>query len=219
LAAAPLAAIETTAEVQLLSAEDDSADKDQAAVDAAITEKNDKTEPRGGAATATVAARQDRYEASIDKREGLTEAERVRFVQRVARAFHSMSDEGGEVRLRLSPPELGSLRLEVSLRDGVLSARLEAETSSARNLLLDNLPALRERLAEQNIKVERFDVDVREEQRQSSREQWTGQPDVPRQGQRERPRGQEIKRAGAIAASESRGAIRGDSARELNIVI
>jgi flagellar hook-length control protein FliK len=214
-----LPAIETGAHAELLSADDNSADKGQVGVDAAITENNDKTEPRGGPATASIAARQDRYEASIDRSEGLTEAERVRFVQRVARAFHSMSDEGGEVRLRLSPPELGSLRLEVSLRDGVLSARLEAETSSARNLLLDNLPALRERLAEQNIKVERFEVDVRDEQRQSSHEQLTGQPDVPRQGQRERPRGQEIKRVGAIAPSESRGAIRGDNTRELNIVI
>jgi flagellar hook-length control protein FliK len=28
-------------------------------------------------------------------------------------------------------------------------------------VLLDNLPALRERLAEQNVRIERFDVDVR----------------------------------------------------------
>jgi hypothetical protein len=40
------------------------------------------------------------------------------------------------------------LRVELSVRDGVLNARLETETSSARNLLLDNLPALRDRLAE-----------------------------------------------------------------------
>jgi flagellar hook-length control protein FliK len=31
-------------------------------------------------------------------------------------------------------------------------------------VLLDHLPALRDRLAEQNIRVERFDVDVRQEQ-------------------------------------------------------
>ena len=109
--------------------------------------------------------------------------------------------------------------VEVSVRDGVMSARLEAETASARNVLLDNLPALRERLAEQNIKVERFDVDVRDEQRQAPGEQFAGQPDVPRQGQRDRPRGQEIKRLGAVALGAPRGAFRGDNAGELNIVI
>lgn len=86
--------------------------------------------------------------------------DRVRFIQRVVRAFESAAGDGGSVRLRLSPPELGSLRLELTLRNGVMNAHVEAETSAARTLLLDNLPALRERLAEQNIKVEQFDVDL-----------------------------------------------------------
>ncbi len=41
-----------------------------------------------------------------------------------------------------------------------MTARVEADTPSARNLLLDNLPALRERLAAHDIKVQRFDVDL-----------------------------------------------------------
>jgi flagellar hook-length control protein FliK len=88
------------------------------------------------------------------------EVDRVRFVQRVARAFRAVGDDGGQIRLRLSPPELGSLRLEVSIRAGVLSAHVEAETQQARALLLESLPALRERLGEQNIKLERFEVDL-----------------------------------------------------------
>ena len=59
-----------------------------------------------------------------------------------------------------SRPTLGTLRLEISVQDGLMTARMEAETQAARNLLLDNLPALRQRLAEQNIKVEQFNVDV-----------------------------------------------------------
>jgi flagellar hook-length control protein FliK len=91
---------------------------------------------------------------------GMSEVERARFVQRVARAFHAADEQGGQVRLRLSPPELGALRLEVTVRDGVMTARLETETQSAKNLLLDHMPMLRERLAEQNIRVERFEVDL-----------------------------------------------------------
>jgi flagellar hook-length control protein FliK len=111
--------------------------------------------------------------ASGESAAGSDQADRVRFVQRVARAFESATDRGGTVRLRLSPPELGSLRLELTVHDGKMSARIEAETQSARNLLLENLPALRQRLAEHQIQVERFDVD------------WGGRPSgsLPQQSQ------------------------------------
>ncbi len=92
------------------------------------------------------------------------EVDAARFVQRVARAFQAAQDRGGEIRLRLHPPELGSLRLEVKVEGGVMSARIEAETASARSVLLDNLPALRQRLADQGIRVEQFDVDISDRQ-------------------------------------------------------
>ncbi|MDX1962532.1 MAG: flagellar hook-length control protein FliK [Pirellulales bacterium] len=95
----------------------------------------------------------------------LTEIERVRLIQRVARAFHSLEDQVGELRLRLSPPELGSLKLEVTYREGNLTARLEAETTAARNILMESLPQLKERLAEQNVRIEAFEVDVSDQQR------------------------------------------------------
>jgi flagellar hook-length control protein FliK len=86
----------------------------------------------------------------------------VRFVQRVERAFAAMTDQGGTVRLKLNPPELGSLHVEISVNKGVMKARVEAETKEAKNLLLENLPALRDRLAQQNIKIQKFDVDLRD---------------------------------------------------------
>jgi flagellar hook-length control protein FliK len=79
----------------------------------------------------------------------------------VAKAFQMAQERDGKLHLRLSPPELGSLRLELSVKEGVMTATLEAETTAARKVLLDHLPALRDRLAEQNIRIERFDVDVR----------------------------------------------------------
>jgi flagellar hook-length control protein FliK len=87
----------------------------------------------------------------------------ARFVQRVARAFKAADEQGGEIRLRLNPPELGALKVEVAVRDGVMNARIEAETPQARSLLLEHLPALRERLADQQIKIDRFDVDLRQD--------------------------------------------------------
>ena len=90
----------------------------------------------------------------------MSQADRVRFVQRVEQAFQDLSDQGGSVRLRLSPPELGSLHIEINVAKGEMTARVQAETPAARNILLDNLPALRERLAQHDIKVQRFDVDL-----------------------------------------------------------
>jgi flagellar hook-length control protein FliK len=90
--------------------------------------------------------------------DGADAADRVQFIERVAGAFRAASQGDGTVRMRLHPPELGSLRLEVSVRDGALSARLETDTPEARSVLLDHLPALRDRLAQQDIKIERFEV-------------------------------------------------------------
>ena len=87
-------------------------------------------------------------------------SDQARFVGRVARAFEAMGDRNGPIRLKLSPAELGSLRIEISVRGGTMTAHIEAETSTARNLLLDNLPALRDRLTQQGIKIDRFDVDL-----------------------------------------------------------
>ncbi|MCC7474663.1 MAG: flagellar hook-length control protein FliK [Pirellulales bacterium] len=87
----------------------------------------------------------------------------ARFVGRVAKALQTATERGGKLQLRLNPPELGALRIELTLKDGAMSAALEADNSTARQLLLEHLPALRDRLAEQNIRLERFDVDVRQE--------------------------------------------------------
>jgi flagellar hook-length control protein FliK len=109
-----------------------------------------------------------------------------RFIGRVAKAFQTAQDRGGTLQLRLSPPELGALRIELNVKDGVMSASLQTENSNARRLLLDHLPALRDRLAEQNIRVDRFDVDVRREgtggqtdTRGSQQQQFQHQPDQP----------------------------------------
>jgi len=105
----------------------------------------------------------------------------VRLLNRVARAFALAQDGSGEVRLRLSPPELGALRLEAKVLDGVLVARLETETSAARTALIQNLPALRDRLAEQGIRIERFDVDLMQHHHGGAFERPANQqpPDLP----------------------------------------
>lgn len=113
----------------------------------------------------------------------LSQADRVRLIQRVARAVQTAQERGGELKLRLSPPELGSLRLELQMKDGTLSARIETQTPEAKQVLVDNLPALRERLSEQNIRVERFDVDLSNSgSRGGSPQSFDGRSDSPFRG-------------------------------------
>jgi len=88
------------------------------------------------------------------------EIDSARFLTRVARAFTAAQQRGGEVQMRLSPPELGSLRVEIKVVEGVMTARVETENASAQTALLEHLPQLRERLAEQGVRIERFDVDL-----------------------------------------------------------
>lgn len=115
----------------------------------------------------------------------------ARFIHRVARAIHTAQERGGPLHLRLNPPELGAMRLELSVKQGALTANIEADNLVARQILLDNLPALRERLAEQNLRIERFDVDVRREggdQPNSGPQQQGQRHDAPDSGPTRRAR-------------------------------
>jgi flagellar hook-length control protein FliK len=110
----------------------------------------------GGSASAT----RNAGSATADSADNSSGVDRVRFVQRVARAFQTVGDQGGTLRLRLSPPDLGTVKLDVSVKNGSMSAQLETDTTEARDALVSNLPALRERLNELNIQVDRFEVNV-----------------------------------------------------------
>ena len=106
--------------------------------------------------------------------------DRARVVQRVAGAIQRAQLRDGNIRVRLSPPELGSLRIELSVREGVMTASIEAETPTARTVIMENLPVLRERLAEQDIRIERFEVEVGADADGRSQHQSTEDRERPR---------------------------------------
>lgn len=135
-------------------------------VDAGVGREASTSESFSSTSTTTTTSGEQRVAstpASLPNGEEASEPtiDRGRFLQRVSGAIRTAQERDGQIQLRLSPPELGTLKVEISVKQGVLSATLETDNSAARNLLLDNLPALRERLAEQDIRVEKFDVDVR----------------------------------------------------------
>jgi flagellar hook-length control protein FliK len=169
---------------------------DQSTPSASVKDSKDEqsVKPVGAVNESTAAsfARLTRAGASIGRESGVKPADDLppidpaRFIGRVAKAFQTAQDRGGTLQIRLSPPELGALRLELTVKDGAMSASLQTENSTTRRLLLDHLPALRDRLAEQNIRVDRFDVDVRRDgngsqsdARGSQHQQFQQQPDQP----------------------------------------
>jgi len=149
----------------------------------------------------------------------LAPSDRVRFVERVARAFQAAGDRGGVIRLRLSPPELGAMRLELVVRDGQMHARMETETQAARQAILDNLPMLRDRLAQQDIRIAQFDVDVSDQSGGGLHDRTADQPPPDRQGSHRHGAGPGRAAKVEAAASDAVSAYRlGDGGR-LNIVI
>ena len=97
---------------------------------------------------------------SPDQPREITQQERVRLVQRVARSFSRLGPDGGQVTLKLNPPQLGVLNVSIKIEGQTMTARLQTETTAARDVIIDNLPVLRDRLSEHGIEVEKFQVEV-----------------------------------------------------------
>ncbi len=90
----------------------------------------------------------------------LTQQEKIRLIQRVTRSFTRLGVDGGQINLRLHPPQLGSLNVQVRLEGRSMTAKLTTETSAARDAIIESLPVLKNRLAEQGFEISQFLVDV-----------------------------------------------------------
>ncbi|GEM_PF-5322041 len=134
-----------------------------------LTPANPNSSPDPGVTTGS-----DKKPSSM---EGPRVADRAILVQRVSKAFQRLGLDGGQVRIRLHPEELGSVQLQMSIQGQRMSGRVVAETEAARSILAEHLPELRQRLAEQGIQVERLEVslegepDPRGQQNQSGTQQ------------------------------------------------
>lgn len=64
------------------------------------------------------------------------------------------------IKLQLTPPELGTVKLSMEIKDGALRLEMIAESAAAREILLTNSHDLKNLLADQGIKLERLDIQV-----------------------------------------------------------
>ena len=128
------------------------------------------------APTRTVGTQAAKADSKNDvERSEVTQQERVRVIQRIARSFNRISAEGGTINLRLHPEHLGSVTVQVRMEGRSMSAKLLTETPAARDAIMADLPVLRQRLADQGFDVTKFQVDVTENGADSTFAQTDGQ--------------------------------------------
>ena len=72
----------------------------------------------------------------------------------------SRSKDGKSISLRLDPPSLGSVKVDVSVRDGSLYARIVAEIPQAAQLLRERTPELIAMLRQAGVDVNEINVSV-----------------------------------------------------------
>jgi flagellar hook-length control protein FliK len=79
----------------------------------------------------------------------------------VVRGLSAMVNQrGGTMNLRLDPPDLGQLRIQMTVARGVVTAEFHATTPQAHELLERNMAALRSTLEGHGLTVERLNVQV-----------------------------------------------------------
>ncbi|HNY65730.1 MAG TPA: flagellar hook-length control protein FliK [Deltaproteobacteria bacterium] len=67
---------------------------------------------------------------------------------------------GGKVTLRLNPPMLGQVVVDMTLADGQLQATFKTDQPFTRDMLVQNMNILKEALADQGIKATQFSVSM-----------------------------------------------------------
>jgi len=79
-----------------------------------------------------------------------------------------------EISMRLEPDHLGQMRVRLTLDENhALTARIQVETQEARSLIEGSLHRLKDSLVEQGLKVEKFNVDVRQDSNQQQSQTFT----------------------------------------------
>lgn len=70
----------------------------------------------------------------------------------------NMTSEVNSIEIQLNPEHLGKVHINVSAKDGIITARIFAENESARQAIENNIVALKENFNNQEIKVDAIEV-------------------------------------------------------------
>lgn len=112
----------------------------------------------GSALAQKANAQKDEAESS----KALPRALQLRTMEKVESALKevSKSKDGKTISVRLDPPSLGSVKVDISLRDGSLHARIVAESPQVNALLREKAHELQNLLRKTGLDLERVSVSV-----------------------------------------------------------
>lgn len=100
----------------------------------------------------------DLTDALVEKTDGVEEA---RIVSQIIDKINVNAKPGvTSLEIQLYPEHLGKVIVEVSSKDGILNAKIAAETESAKNAIEGQLTLLKDSLNNQGIKVESVEVTI-----------------------------------------------------------
>ncbi len=115
--------------------------------------------------------------------------------EKIVTAVHGqLLPNGGTMRIRLDPPELGALQISVHMRDGVMTAAFETSSDQATRLLSHSLNQLKTVLESAGVSVEKLHVQQSARQSSSSQDNSEDQPSGQQQQWQEQQRRQMLQR-------------------------
>lgn len=80
--------------------------------------------------------------------------------QVVKKAELMLKQDSSEMSIQLKPDLLGKMTIKVSMENGVVTARFTTESQQVKNILDQNIQALRQTLEAQGVKVDKTEVNV-----------------------------------------------------------
>lgn len=89
----------------------------------------------------------------------LNRSEAIDQIARVVRTH--ANGRASSMTLRLDPPELGQLRVDVRMQDHSLVVRFQTQTQAAHDLLQDRIAELRHALEQHGIQLDRAEIEIR----------------------------------------------------------
>jgi len=107
--------------------------------------------------------------------ETVLDPSRAESIEKLARVLRSqLGTRNSTMTLRLDPPELGSLRVEVRMQDQTLTLKIQADTQAGQNALHSRLDTLRQALEQQGVRVEQMTVEYRPQAGDSTQQSRDG---------------------------------------------
>jgi flagellar hook-length control protein FliK len=132
-------------------------------------------------------------------------------VARVSRALqNAIHQKGGTITIRMMPPELGQVRVDIQMHGGKVSANFQTEHESVQTLMSREMNQLRQALEKQGLTVERLQVTHRPAAGQNANAsgQESQQQQTPSDG---RSRGQYARQSFALTGNGSSSSEEQDS--------